>query len=270
MDIKERLADYFKTKNIEYYSVLSYEDCKETEARIIAREDFTPKSVIIYLLPYYAGETVNISRYAASRDYHLAIREVNSGLSEIIKEECPAAHFKGYGDHSPINECHATLIAGLGILGDNGLIINEKYGSYVFVGDMITDIPADILGAKKPCKVKHCEHCGACKQACPTGIIRSEGEDCLSAITQKKGELSCDEAALIKKYSTAWGCDICQSSCPHNRHPEITPIEFFKIDRIPYLTTEVLRGLDKEHFNQRAFAWRGRKTVERNIKILFE
>ena len=42
-------------------------------------------------------------------------------------------------------------------------------------------------------KIIHCEHCGACKRACPTGILRGEGVDCLSAITQKKGTLEDSE-----------------------------------------------------------------------------
>ena len=135
------LKEFFDENKIEYYGILDYVDVNESSPEIIGREVFTPRSVIIYLLPYYTGETENISRYAASLDYHIEIRKVNEKLKEILATVFPEYHSKGYGDHSPIDERDAAIKAGLGILGKNGLLINEKYGSYVFVADVITDIP---------------------------------------------------------------------------------------------------------------------------------
>ncbi len=266
--MKNGLKDLFDSLKIEYFAVLDYKDCIVQSENIIEREKFTPRSVILYILPYYTGETVNISRYAASLDYHLAIREINSKIGEYILAEYKNAKFKGYGDHSPISECHAAVIGGLGIFGDNGLLINERYGSYIFIGDIITDIPPEALGAVKPKAIKKCEGCGACKRACPTGILRGEGSDCLSAITQRKGELSEEEKVLMRKYNTAWGCDECQSVCPHNKNPKKTPLEFFYRERIEKLDRELLDKMTKSEFERRAFAWRGRKTVERNLEIL--
>ncbi len=266
--MKTVLDRFFASLGIEYYAVLSYTDCRQINPGIMERENFTPRSVIIYLLPYYTGETVNISRYAASLDYHLALRECADGLIKALREGNPDISAKGYGDHSPIDEVGAALHAGLGVVGDNGLIINEKYGSYVFIGDVVTDIEPELLGAILPREVGGCMHCGACKRSCPTGILRGDGIDCLSAITQRKGELTQEEIALMRKYNTAWGCDICQSVCPYNREPVITPIEFFHRERIPRLTRELLDSMDKQTFLRRAFAWRGRKTVERNLDVL--
>ena len=78
-----------------------------------------------------------------------------------------------------------------------------------------------------------CEDCGRCKTACPTGILRGEGKDCLSAITQKKGELTHEEERLILENNTVWGCDACQSCCPYTirakaRGTVYTPIPYFK------------------------------------------
>ena len=263
-----KLKKYFDSVNIEYFAVLDYRDCREISPNIIARADMNAQSIIIYLLPYYTGEAVNISRYAVSLDYHIAISEINSGLTDLIKSEFPESKIKGYGDHSPIDERHAAIIGGLGILGDNGLIINEKYGSYVFVGDVVTDIDPKLLGAMPPQKLRVCERCGACKKNCPTGILRFEGEDCLSAITQRKGELRDDECSLMRKYNTAWGCDLCQSVCIHNKNPEKTPVEFFYRDRIEHLTREALDSMTDEEFSMRAYAWRKRATISRNIDIL--
>ena len=63
--MRNALKNYFDKAGIEFFSVLSYSDCRETLGRLIEREKFVPKSVILYLLPYYVGDTVNISRYAA-------------------------------------------------------------------------------------------------------------------------------------------------------------------------------------------------------------
>ena len=268
MQIRDRIDEYFRSKSVEYYAIISYSDASLINPSLIDREDFIPKSCILFLLPYYTERGENLSSYAISYDYHLAIREVSDGLTELLGELCPGSSSKGYGDHSPIDERHAALISGLSVLGDSGLLINEKYGTYVFVGDVICDISPSLLGASEPCEIKYCEHCGRCKAACPTGILRREGTDCLSAITQRKGELTDEQISLMREYNTVWGCDECQRSCPHNAHPVRTPIEFFYKDRIPRLDSDILSSLDKESFSKRAFAWRGRKTVERNLDVL--
>ena len=87
----DKISEYFSSCSIEYFAVLSYDDCREINGRIIDRQGFQPKSVIIYLLPYYSGESVNLSRYASSLDYHLAIAEINSGLEKRLKESFPDA-----------------------------------------------------------------------------------------------------------------------------------------------------------------------------------
>ena len=261
-----RIKDFFKKENIEYYAVLDYKDAKEIKPRLRERGNIEAKSVVIFLLPYYAGEVENLSRYAAALDYHIIIKDVTARLAETIEDIYPGSKAIGFGDHSPIDERSAALSSGLGILGKNGLLINEKYGSYVFIADVITDVSPKLIGAIKPQPVLMCEGCELCKKACPTGILRNESVECLSAITQKKGELSENEVQMMLKYNTVWGCDICQSVCPHNINPKETPIDFFKKSRITCLNAERLEAMSDEEFEKRAFAWRGRKTVERNVK----
>ncbi len=266
--MNESVRSAFAEMKIEYCSALAYPDCREIRGDIMAREGFTPRTVLLYLVPYYGGECVNLSRYAASRDYHIALREISDGVILRLRELYPSAHFRGYGDHSPINEVGAALCSGLGILGDNGLLINERYGSYVFIGDIICDLDPDEVGAVRPMEIRGCMHCGACKRACPTGILRAEGNDCLSAITQRKGELTAGEVEMMRKFNTVWGCDLCQQVCPYNRDPKITPLEFFLTDRIECLTTDILASMSRDELRSRAFGWRGRAVPERNLKAL--
>lgn len=266
--MRELLDGYFAEKKIEYFAVLDYRDCIEMSERIAQRAGFEPKTVIVYLAPYYVGKAENISCYATSLDYHLFLKEVGEGLCELLSSSFPGSSSRSYGDHSPINECHAAVVGGLGVIGDNCLLINERYGSYVFIGDVLTDVPPEQLFAKKPIPVSNCMHCGACKRACPTGMLRAESAVCLSAVTQRKGELSEDEKRMMRSCNTAWGCDVCQNSCPYNRSAAVTPIEFFHRERIPHLTRGSVDAMDKSEFSKRAFAWRGRTTVLRNLDVL--
>lgn len=266
--MRNRIREYFLGRKIEYFAILDYADCREIWPDVATRVGFSPKSAIIYLAPYYVGAGENMSAYATSLDYHIFLREVGDGLGKLLSELSPGCSFRSYGDHSPIDECYAAGIGGLGMLGDNRLLINEKYGSYIFIGDVLTDISPEQLSADKPIPVSRCMQCGACKSACPSGILAGECAACLSDITQRKGELSAAECELMRKFNTAWGCDVCQSACPHNKNIEETPIEFFRSDRITRLEHESIASMSKEEFKSRAFGWRGRATVMRNIDIL--
>ena len=154
---------FFENEKIEYFAALRYSDCKEIRPDILKRCDAVAKSVIIFLLPYYSGCGRNISAYAVAKDYHAALKCINERLIARLKADYPENSFFGFGDHSPIDERHAAAIAGLGIIGDNRLLINERYGSFVFIGEIITDTEPEILGAKAPCALNRCHGCGICK-----------------------------------------------------------------------------------------------------------
>ena len=266
--MRDKIREYFLKNKIEYFAVLDYADCREIWSDVPTRVGFSPKSAIVYLAPYYVGEGENISAYATSRDYHIFLKEIGEGLASLLSELCPGCTSRPYGDHSPIDECHAAAIGGLGVLGDNRLLINEKYGSYVFLGDVLTDISPELISANKPLPVSSCLQCGACKKACPTGKLSGGCDACLSEITQRKGEFTEAEREMMRKFNTAWGCDVCQRVCPHNRDIPETPIDFFRRDRITRLSADVLGSMSKEEFKSRAFSWRGRPTVMRNIAVL--
>ena len=96
---------------------------------------------------------------------------------------------------------------------------------------------------------------------------------CLSAVTQKKGELTESEKNLILRSGSVWGCDACQNACPHTRRAKekgtiVTPISFFHQDRITELSEAALASMNEKEFKERAFSWRGRDPLLRNLKIL--
>ncbi len=262
------LDQIFAAQGIEANGALSFCDVDLIRASLLEKEEFEPRSVLLFLIPYYAGETKNLSLYAAAKDYHLYMRALAERLICGIREKYPEASAKGFADHSPIDERTAAARAGLGILGENGLLIHEKYGSFVFIGEIITDLAPEKLFARPMQREQGCEKCGICRSLCPTGILRGESDACLSAITQRKGELSEWEIGLMRKYNTVWGCDECQRACPHNLSPVPSPIPFFHEARIPHLSRELLDEMGKDAFAERAFAWRGRKTIERNLDLI--
>ncbi len=220
-------------------------------------------TVLMVAFPYNTGiKPENISRYAAVPDYHGICMGILRKCAEAVSSAHPGSRTACFADNSPLPEVHTAAACGLGVIGDNGLLITEKYGSYVFLGEMITDVVFE--DAEYRCeKIKGCLKCGACAAACPGGAIGGGFERgmCLSDITQRKGSLSDSEKALIAGSGMVWGCDICQEVCPMNRGIRTTGIkEFTEGFRPRYTPGEDISG--------RAYEWRGESVVMRNAAII--
>lgn len=234
------------------------------ECRAKSRLPENAKAVIIacfpYLLPKENYINSNISKYAVVTDYHdVAIGRLQKACDEL-KKLYPLNSFAPFADNSPIPEVRAATLAGLGVRGENSLLITKEFGSYVFLGEIVTDLPLDAANSE----VKSCFGCGKCADVCPANAINKsgvDGEKCLSAITQKKGELTQAEKELMKSCGCVWGCDICQDICPMNKSVSISTVAEFLADPIPVLTNET--SLDG-----RAYAWRGKRVIERNLTII--
>ncbi len=224
------------------------------ECRAKERLPKAAKTVICFAFPYKVKQEApkNISRYAAVPDYHNICAELLGEVADALKEQYPQNEFEVFIDNSPIPEVFAASYAGLGAIGKNGLLITERFGSFVFIGEIVTDL--SIEGGEK---LKGCSSCGACVAACPVGLKKSE---CLSAVTQQKSDLSAEQIKSIKKGGSVWGCDICQNACPHNVRVETTFIdEFYKGYRDCYLKGEDIKG--------RAYEWRGERVILRNASL---
>lgn len=252
------LRSFFENEKIEYFASTEISEEFIISARRLPE---WAKYVTAFLIPYNTGdaEKRNLSRYAVSKDYHLYVKELSLRL-----EKMTAKDFCIFADTSPFDERKLAKALSLGFIGENGLLINEKYGSFVFLGEIVTKEQVEITGGKKSGRAK-CFNCGKCKQACPTKAFHSTGS-CLSEITQKK-KIDEKEAEFIKKHNLVWGCDICQEVCPHNSGVSLSEIDFFYKDRICYVTAEDIEGMSEDEFLSRAYSWRGRNVILRNLSF---
>ena len=268
--MKEFIKSMLLAEGIELMGAVPLRECRIEREYLLKREGIEDGTCIVFAIPYLS-ETAdtserNISAYAVSRDYHFFIRELGRALLPALYEKFPKNKFALFADHSPIDERDAAVKCGIGTFGDNRLIMNAKYSSFFFIGELITDA---VLPPDAPTE-SVCIHCGKCKTECPMTIY---GCDCFSAVTQKKGELSDTEKNLIRKYKCAWGCDVCQDVCPltvaaRARGSLYTKIPFFCESVTPSLTSELVRSMDEDDFLRRAFSWRGRDVILRNLSLL--
>lgn len=273
--VKPELAALFKEEHIDCVASLPFSSCRITNARLYEKKGFAPQSVLVFLIPYFSVMPSNFSAYAAAEDYHAYAVALYERMHDKLTALYPEGDFLGFADHSPIDERDAAIRAGLGVFGKNRLLLSREYGSYQFIGEFLSTLPASAFGDPEAMPFTHCIGCNACLAACPTGILRGEGTECLSAITQKKGALTEEEKALMRKVGTAWGCDECQKVCPYTKeaiHLKTikTNIPYFKENLITKLTTDTVLSLTEEEFRRRAFSWRGKEVVLRNTKILEE
>jgi len=277
----ESVENIFYKAGIEFYGVIPFSECRIILPHKIAGCGFDVRSVIVFIAPYYSREIITennnlcnrtISVYAVPRDYHVFFAELFAELEEELNLIYPEIKFKGFSDDSPIGEVGAGARAKLGVIGENGLLLNKKYGSFIFIGEILVDL--EIPEQDQPLEVEFCDGCGKCREVCPRECIEGDElnkrKNCLSALTQSKSAPDEETANLMRDNITAWGCDECQLVCPYNRSPEETPIEWFKKELIASPTSDILNNLSDEEFARRAFAWRGRNVIERNIKIICE
>ncbi len=272
-------ARILMAEGVEYYACIPLSKCKITKPYLLYKNGIDKNAnVIVMLFPYRTrAKADNLTAYASVKDYHAYVEMLSNKLERYILRKYPTAQFKVFADHSPIDEVHAACVSGLGFMGDNGLLINEKYSSFVFVGECITSLTPKQLGLAfaEDEEMRTCLHCGKCEKVCPSGCIKidDDGKDasnkgiCLSAITQKKGELSESEKELILKNGSIWGCDACQNACPYTKNAKYTPIKYFIDSAITRLDIETLNGMSSDEFNSRPFAWRGLDTIKRNVLL---
>ncbi len=263
-------------RQIEKGNVSGLEE-KEIEKRVYPKLTLNDaKSVIVCLFPYYTGsvEEANLSKYTYSLDYHLVIKEKLEAIAAFLEEKIEGFAYKAFVDSGPFSDRYLAYRAGLGFWGINNHIITDQYGSYVFIGYILNNYPFEEDAPQD----KTCYQCFSCVKSCPGQCILGDFTinplKCRSYITQKKGELTAEERAIVKNSPLIWGCDVCQDVCPHNEKVEKTIIEEFNKDLKYTLQHEELKQISNKEFlrryGDRSFSWRGKGVLERNHEIIHE
>ena len=273
----EEIREILETRKREGY--LSGFEEKDIEKRIDPRKTLENcRSILVIGQSYYRDESKireenppqfygELARTAWGRDYHLVLGEKMKKIIDFLNSVQEGCEAKAFVDTGPLVDRQVAYRAGLGFYGFNNAIINETYGSWVFIGYILTNIPIE---PDKPLE-KSCLECGKCIEKCPNGAIEGphkfNANKCLSNILQKKGEIPREIRSKLGK--KMYGCDICQEVCPHNFEiREEERDEFLpknpsnKIDLV-----DLLNISNKEFertFKSNASGWRGKKVLQRN------
>ncbi len=203
-------------------------------------------------------------------DYHILVKEKLKQLESYILSQVPEAQCLSMVDTGELVDRAVAERAGIGWSGKNCSIISPKFGSYIYLGEMITSLE---LEPDMPMESK-CGSCTKCMDACPTNAFVAAGQlnakKCIAYLTQTKTEIPQEFLASIG--NRLYGCDTCQVVCPENRgidfhlHSELEPVQ----EDVKPTLSPILQ-MSNRSFNKRfgtlAGSWRGRTPIQRNAII---
>ncbi|MCM3748437.1 tRNA epoxyqueuosine(34) reductase QueG [Paenibacillus pasadenensis] len=211
-----------------------------------------------------------LSRSAWGEDYHSVLRLRLRRLEQWLQERVPELRAESMVDTGELSDRAVAERAGIGWTGKNSFIMNRKHGTFMYLAEMITNLP---LEPDSPLQ-DSCGSCTKCIDACPTGALVGPGQlnaqRCISYVTQTK-EMVSDE--LMRKIGNRlYGCDTCQIVCPVNRGVNVTRHPEFEADaeQVKPLLLPLLNMSNrefKERYGTNASSWRGKKPIQRNAVI---
>jgi epoxyqueuosine reductase len=237
-----------------------------------------PQSIISIALAYPSklkdapqstkGERRGIfCRASWGTDYHTVLRNKLQLLEDFIKDKVPGAMMKSMVDTGELSDRAVAERAGIGWSAKNSMIITPEFGSYVYLGDMITNLPFE---PDQPME-DQCGTCNKCVDVCPTGALVQGGQlnskRCIAFLTQTKGFLP--DEFRTKIGNRLYGCDTCQTVCPKNKgmdfhfHEEMEPDPELAKPLLKPLLTISNRDF-KETYGHVSGSWRGKKPIQRN------
>lgn len=237
------------------------------------------KSVIVTGLNYFTRniqaekDVPVVARYALGTDYHELLTSRLEALLHFIRELDPAAEGKVFCDSSYIAEKAWAVEAGLGWQGKNSLLINEKLGSFLFLGIILVNIE---LEYDRPFTIEKCGKCRLCIDSCPAGAINDDRtidtSKCISNLTIENRE-PLDEKLLGITGNRIFGCDICQDVCPWNSNAISHTIPELEINReLKRLNLEGWKAMTGDDFKRLFFNTpvyrKGFKLFRKNIDII--
>lgn len=252
---------------------------KDIDKRVDPSNIFSePRSIISIAMAYPSkmkqppqskqGERRGIfCRASWGRDYHFILRERLEKLETFIVSKVPTAKCKSMVDTGELSDRAVAERAGIGWSGKNCAIITPEFGSYVYLGEMITNIPFE---PDQPLE-DQCGTCHKCIEVCPTGALIQGGQinaqRCIGYLTQTKDMIPDEFREKIG--NRLYGCDSCQTVCPKNRHIDFHLHEEMEPNGeiVKPLLRPILQLSNREfkrQFGELAGSWRGKKPIQRN------
>lgn len=275
-DLKGRLM---RQEALNYQSGFEEKDIEKRVTPSLLMHE--PKSIISIALAYPSkmkdaprskkGERRGVfARASWGEDYHTVLRKALERLEQFIQERVPDARMKSMVDTGELVDRAVAERAGVGWSAKNCSIITPEFGSYVYLGEMITNIP---FSPDEPME-DQCGDCNLCVDVCPTGALVQGGQldakKCIAFLTQTKDFLPDEYRSKIG--NRLYGCDTCQTVCPKNKgidmhiHPEFEPDpEIAKPLLEPLLS--ISNREFKEQYGHVSGSWRGKKPIQRNALI---
>ena len=230
------------------------------------------KSIVTVLYNYFPKQQIGdhgrykIAKYAYGADYHDVLKRKMRQLLERI--EAQTGKLEGcrvFVDSAPVLDRAWAVRCGLGFIGKNTTLIHPKKGSFFFIGHLFLPLELEETGTPL---ANRCGRCTRCIDACPTGALEApfqiDARKCISYLTiEYKGSLEGHNPERFNGWM--YGCDTCQDVCPLNVDAQVTYIRPFLDRANPNVTVDDLATAD-----DRAYLYRGRAVIERNIKALEE
>jgi len=181
-----------------------------------------------------------IARYALGRDYHKMMRKKITSLGKYIETLTGQLDYRAFVDSAPVLERPIAKKAGLGWIGKNTLILNDKAGSWFFLGELFINLPLEIDPEQA---TQHCGSCTACLDVCPTDAFVApwvmDAKKCISYLTiEHNGSIPIELRS--KMGNRIYGCDDCQIFCPWTKFsPTTNETDFWPrhdLDQLDLLT----------------------------------
>lgn len=243
------------------------------------------KTIISIAFPYLhkieTRENYAFSVYTRGQDYHRVVKKYLEKICEYIKTLGGEA--VALTDSNALPERYIAYLSGIGFIGKNNMLITKEYGSYVFLGEIITDLELtpdfQERNHEMLLKYEECgEECTLCFDECPTKSInpvKKNANICMSYITQKK---DLEDKWLPLLNGRLFGCDSCQKKCRYNQLIRLSPLEEFKPHKyMEEHNTDEIINMGKKTFKEKylitSCGWRGKAVLQRNAmirKVYFE
>ena len=194
-----------------------------TQTIVVVRMNYLPDDVATESILDVPG-VAYVSRYSLGRDYHKLIRKRLTQLGQRIAEKVALSRsdFRAFVDSAPVLERQLAEQSGLGWIGKNTLLLNEKAGSWFFLGELFLNLS---LPYDPVTDTRRCGSCTACLDVCPTDAFVSpwqmDARKCISYLTIEYAG-SIPESLRAPMGNRIYGCDDCQIFCPFNKFAQTT------------------------------------------------